>query len=120
MNELRDVEAQFVPLDSLNAYDGNAKQHDSDNIDAIAENLVISIADFLGVPFHPPLFPAEGTVRTQGGVLNVRRAPNTTSAVIGTLPNGRTVKIIGALNGWYAIEFKNTTGYVSAGNISRK
>lgn len=78
----------------------------ADNIDAIAENLVISIADFLGVPFHPPVFPAEGTVSTRGGVLNVRRAPNTTSAVIGTLPNGRTVKIIGALNGWYAIEFK--------------
>lgn len=42
-----------------------------------------------------------------------------TSAVIGTLPNRHDVKIIGALNGWYAIEFKNTTGYVSAGNISR-
>lgn len=91
----------------------------ADNIDAIAENLVISIADFLGVPYYPPVFPAAGTVSTRGGVLNVRRAPNTTSAVIGTLPNGRTVKIIGALNGWYAIEFKNTTGYVFAGNISR-
>lgn len=39
MNELRDVEAQFVPLDSLKAYDGNAKQHDSDNIDAIANSI---------------------------------------------------------------------------------
>lgn len=91
----------------------------ADNIDAIAENLVISIADFLGVQYYPPVFPATGTVRTRGGVLNVRRAPNTTSAVIGTLPNGRTVKITGALNGWYAIEFKNTTGYVFAGNIKR-
>lgn len=91
----------------------------ADNIDAIAENLVISIADFLGVQYYPPVFPATGTVRTRGGVLNVRRAPNMISAVIGTLPNGRTVKIIGALNGWYAIEFKNTTGYVFAGNISR-
>ncbi len=91
----------------------------ADNIDAIAENLVISIADFLGVPYYPPVFPAAGTVSTRGGVLNVRRAPNTTSAVIGTLPNGRTVKIIGALNGWYAIDFGNTTGYVFAGNIKR-
>lgn len=39
MNELRYVEAQFVPLDSLKAYDGNAKQHDSDNIDAIANSI---------------------------------------------------------------------------------
>ena len=39
MNELRDVEAQFVPLGSLKAYDGNAKKHDSDNIDAIANSI---------------------------------------------------------------------------------
>lgn len=39
MNELRDVEAQLVPLDSLKAYDGNAKQHDNENIDAIANSI---------------------------------------------------------------------------------
>lgn len=39
MNELRDVEAQLIPLDSLKAYDGNAKQHDNDNIDAIANSI---------------------------------------------------------------------------------
>lgn len=39
MNELRDVEAQLIPLDSLKAYDGNAKKHDSDNIDAIANSI---------------------------------------------------------------------------------
>lgn len=37
MSELSDVEAQLIPPDSLKAYDGNAKQHDSDNIDAIAK-----------------------------------------------------------------------------------
>lgn len=37
MNELRDVGAQPIPLDSLEAYDG--KQHDSDNIDAIANSI---------------------------------------------------------------------------------
>ena len=36
---MRDVEAQFIPLDSLKAYDGNAKKHDSDNIDAIANSI---------------------------------------------------------------------------------
>ncbi|MCI7339329.1 MAG: SH3 domain-containing protein [Oscillospiraceae bacterium] len=117
--ELRRSKAPAVYLEL--AYHDNEQDARwiADNIDAIAENLVISIADFLSVQYYPPVFPAEGTVRTRGGVLNVRRAPNTTSAVIGTLPNGRAVKIIGALNGWYAIEFKNTTGYVFAGNISR-
>jgi hypothetical protein len=31
------VEAHLIPLGSLKAYDGNAKQHDSDNIDAITK-----------------------------------------------------------------------------------
>lgn len=91
----------------------------ADNIDSIAENLVISIADFLGVQYYPPIFPANGTVRTQSGVLNVRRAPSITSMIIGAIPNGRPVTITGALNGWYAIDFGNTTGYVSTGNIIR-
>lgn len=39
MNELRDVKAQLIPLDSLKAYDGNAKQHDNENIDAIANSI---------------------------------------------------------------------------------
>ena len=39
MNELRDVEAQLIPLASLKAYDGNAKKHDNENIDAIANSI---------------------------------------------------------------------------------
>ncbi len=91
----------------------------ADNLDQIAENLVISIADFLGKAYYPPVYPAQGTVSTQGGALNVRRAPSVSSQIIGTLPNGRQVTITGARNGWYAIRFGNTTGYVFAQNISR-
>lgn len=39
MNELRDVEAQLIPLGSLKAYDGNAKHHDNENIDSIANSI---------------------------------------------------------------------------------
>lgn len=92
----------------------------ADNIDLIAENLVISIADFLGVPFYPPIFPARGRVRIQSGVLNVRRAPSVNSQIIGSLPNGTSVNITGARNGWYAIDFRNMTSYVFARNISRE
>lgn len=92
----------------------------ADNIDTIAENLVISIADFLGVAYYPPVFPADGTVNIQTGVLNVRRAPSVNSQIIGTLANGGRVNITGARNGWYAIDFRNTTGYVFARNISRE
>lgn len=39
MNELRDVTPEFIPLGTLKAYDGNAKKHDSANIDAIANSI---------------------------------------------------------------------------------
>lgn len=91
----------------------------TDNIGTIAENLVISIADFLGVGYYPPSFPAEGTVNISSGVLNVRRAPSQGSQIIGTLANGSRVNITGAQNGWYAIAFRGGVGYVFARNISR-
>lgn len=39
MNESRDVEAQPIPPDSLKAHDGNARRHDGDDIDAIADSI---------------------------------------------------------------------------------
>lgn len=38
-NELRDVKPEFVAVDRLKAYDGNAKKHSQANIDAIANSI---------------------------------------------------------------------------------
>ncbi|CAM3387691.1 hypothetical protein KIPE111705_05910 [Kibdelosporangium persicum] len=40
-----------------------------------------------------PAFAATGTVQTAGDPLNVRRAPTTSSTIVGSVANGRTVTI---------------------------
>ena len=52
--------------------------------------------------------PAEtvmvGTVRTNGGNLNVRAGASISSAIISQLKNGAEVKVLGEKDGWYEIE----------------
>ena len=91
----------------------------ADNIDEIAENLVASIADFLGVSFYAPSPLGSGIVTTRSGRLNVRSAPSTSSAVIGSLNNGSRVEITQVLDNWYGIRWRDGTGYVYAANVRR-
>lgn len=50
--------------------------------------------------------------------LNVRRTPSTAGAILGTLNNGQEITVLSITKGWAKIEFKNTTGYVSAKYIT--
>lgn len=64
-----------------------------------------------------PDLPHRGRVDTAPGTnLNVRSGPGTNHSVIGSLPSGRYVTIVGATAGWYRVHFNGTTsvGYVSA------
>ncbi|MCL2846910.1 MAG: SH3 domain-containing protein [Firmicutes bacterium] len=55
-----------------------------------------------------------GTVRTQGGTLNLRAQPNTGSQVIASIPNGTQLTILGEQNGWYHVRTPGgQTGWVS-------
>lgn len=86
----------------------------STNIGEIAENLSLSVADYLNVPFRRPRHYARGTVETSSGNLNIRRSPNIVSQVIGKLANGETVNVLEGMNGWLRIEKGNLTGYVDS------
>ena len=60
--------------------------------------------------------PAEsvmvGTVRTNGGNLNVRAGASISSAVISRLKNGTEVKVLGEKDGWYEIEIPSEYAWV--------
>ena len=60
--------------------------------------------------------PAEtvtvGTVRTNGGNLNVRAGASISSAVISQLKNGTEVKVLGEKDGWYEIEIPSEYAWV--------
>jgi mannosyl-glycoprotein endo-beta-N-acetylglucosaminidase len=56
---------------------------------------------------------AAGMVATSGGNLNLRSAPNATAPIVGSLPNGTAVTILGDENGFYRVLANGQTGYVS-------
>lgn len=88
------------------------------NLILIARTLSKATAEYLGVPFVEPSLPSTGQVATQGGKLNVRNAPSMDGEIIGQLANGTAVNILGETNGWYQINFGDTTGFVSSSYIS--
>jgi len=59
-----------------------------------------------------------GTVRTTGGNLNFRSAPNSGAQIIGLIPNGAAVQILGEQNGFYNVVWNNQTGWASASFIN--
>ena len=57
-------------------------------------------------------------VVTANSTLNVRSGPSTSHDKVGKVPGGVIVNITGQRDGWYSIEFKGMTGWVSGDYIS--
>ena len=85
-----------------------------DNLDAIAENLAISIGDFFGVPISLPSSTRYGTVTTADSPLNLRSQPTVNSTIRAKIPNGTKLPLLSENNGWYQTVYDRKRGYVSA------
>jgi len=95
------------------AYHDNASDAEwiKNNLQAIAENLSQSVADYFGVTLIDPNPSQTGIVRTEGGRLNIRRAPDLSATIIGQVPNGSTVNIKGQSGDWYLVNYNGIEGY---------
>ena len=83
------------------------------NIDKMAQNLVLSLADYFDIPFN---FPSETLptvyVKTMSGSnLNIRYNPSIEAPVIGSVPNGAEVTVFAQIPDWSVIEYNGTVGY---------
>lgn len=67
---------------------------------------------------RPELLAAEsGTVTS---TLRLRSGPGTGNAILAVMPQGEKVTILeGPTNGWYKVQFRNTTGWASADFLAR-
>lgn len=110
--ELRYTRAPAILIEL--AYHDNAADAEwiKNNINRIARNLSLSVAEYLGVPLVDPEPLRTGVVRTEGGRLNIRSAPNTSAQILGQIPNGTEVTVTGQAGEWYSIQHNGITGYV--------
>ena len=86
----------------------------SNNINRIAANLVLSLTEYFGIPFIEPMPVQRGVVNVTSGTLNLRARPSRTARIIGSIPNGATLSVLGQWQGWYVVNYRGTVGYVAA------
>ncbi len=114
IGELRQTRAPsaFVEL----AYHDNVDDANwiTENLDAIARALALSVTEYFGLPFLEPGPERTGTVSLSSGTLNLRTAPSLTAAVIANIPNGATVQILNEYDEWYVVEYNGVIGFASS------
>ena len=94
--------------------EANARWIES-HIDAIGQNLAMSMAEYFGLPFTYPGPSQPGVIVTEsGGPVNLRAEPSVTGRVLTRIPSGETVTVFGQYRGWYVVLYGDTLGYVSA------
>ena len=86
-----------------------------ENVDLIAENLVVSLTDYFGIPFNTPTPGSETVVVSTpfGGNLNIREQPSITSNILGVIPNGTQIISYYNTGQWSFIRYGQLTGYVN-------
>ncbi len=89
-----------------------------DNIQPIARNLVQSLANYFDIPFIDAQEPWQGTVDTARGNLNIRDMPSMAGNVIGSIPDGEAVTVLGRWQDWYVVDYNGVIGYASSRYIS--
>lgn len=118
LGEVRRTRAPSVLIEF--AYHDNAEDADwiRNNINNIAENVVLSLADFFGIPFIMPMPIYTTAVRTMGGNLNLRDGPGMGANIITTVPNGAVVTVYADYGDWRLIKYNGYTGYVSSAYLA--
>ena len=85
-----------------------------EKIDKIAENLVLSLTDYFGIPFVLPSESKTVTVNTpRGGNLNIREAPDIEAQIVGKAPNKSVLNVINRMQESTKINYKGVIGYVN-------
>ena len=89
-----------------------------ENLELIAQTLVLSLTDFFGIPFISATQPFPATVQTEGSRLNLRSYPSLSGNVIAQIPDGTQLVLDGETDGWYVTRYGGKTGYVSGEYLS--
>ncbi len=113
LGELRRTKAPSALVEV--AYHDNVEdaQWIRDNIGNIARVLALSLTEYFGIPFVEPQQARTGTVRTQGGSLNIRSKPQLSATIVAKAANGSKLDILGEYQNYYVVRYNGIDGYAS-------
>ncbi len=83
------------------------------NINTIAQNVVLSLTQYFGIPFLTPVPPRSAVVDVNWGYLNIRSRPSTSAPVLAHAYDGTPLTVINAWQNWYLVNLDGIIGYAS-------
>ena len=83
------------------------------HLEQIAQNLVLSLTDYFGIPYIAATEPFYGTVQTEGSRLNLRSYPAFSGQILTQIPDDTQLILYGETDGWFVTNYDGRTGYVS-------
>lgn len=118
LGEVRQPKAPSVFIEF--AYHDNVEDANwiTENINEIAANVVQSLTEYFGLPFLQPEQVRTGTVRTDGGRLNLRAKPSIDAEIVGRIPNGASVIVFAEYGDWYVVQYGGQIGYAASRYIT--
>ena len=84
----------------------------------IAQALARGLTEFFGLPFIYPQAVQTGVVSSGGSPLRLRDYPGTEGSVLAMMPDGASVTVYGAWQGWYVVHYGEQVGYAAAAYIN--
>lgn len=90
----------------------------TNNLDAIARNIVGSLCQYFGIPFLEPRAPRKAVVDVNWGSLNIRARPDRTAPIVARAYDGAPLTVINEWQGWYLVRFGNVVGYSDSAYIT--
>lgn len=85
----------------------------TNNLDSIAQNLVLSLTEYFGLPFLQPRPARQAVVDVSWGTLNIRDRPNTSAPVLASIQDGTPLAVINEWQGWYLVRLDGILGWAS-------
>ena len=84
----------------------------------VAQALARGLTEFFGLPFIYPQAVQTGVVSSGGSPLRLRDYPGTEGSVLAMMPDGSSVTVYGAWQGWYVVHYGEQVGYAAAAYIN--
>lgn len=90
----------------------------TNNLNAIAQNIVLSLTEYFGLPFLTPQPPRQAVVDVSWGTLNIRDRPNTSANIIARASDGAALTVLNQWQGWDLVRFNGILGWASGNFIT--
>lgn len=84
------------------------------HLSAMAENLVLSLTEYFGIPFFASSSPWPGRISLPLGVAEVYSRPDPAAPTVAQLYDGAQVTVRNQFNGWALIQFGDQVGYAAS------